>query len=84
MFCRSLGSAVGVAVFGAIANAALHGVSPEESHDTRALVTATHHVFLSVVVVVAAMFVAVAAMPRERAGAQPDDLTPADAQEQAA
>jgi EmrB/QacA subfamily drug resistance transporter len=84
MFCRSLGSAVGVAVFGAVANAALHGVSPQESHDTGALATAAHHVFIGVVVVVAAMFVAVIAMPRRHAMSQPDGLTPADAQEQAA
>jgi EmrB/QacA subfamily drug resistance transporter len=74
MFCRSLGSAIGVAIFGAVANAALHGTSPEESHDTGALVTATHHVFLGVVFLVAAMLVAVVAMPREQHAAEPDDV----------
>jgi len=63
MFCRSLGSAIGVAVFGAVANAALRGHSAEEPHSTAALMTATHHVFIGVVIVVAAMLVAVAAMP---------------------
>jgi hypothetical protein len=84
MFCRSLGSAIGVAVFGAVANAALHGVSPEQSHDTGALVTATHRVFVGVVFVVAAMVLAVIAMPRRQRVVQPDDLTHAGTQEQAA
>jgi len=67
MFFRSAGSAVGVAVFGAIANATLgasgvesEGVSPE------ALTTAVHHVFLATTVVGVAMLAAVLLMPRDR------------------
>jgi MFS family permease len=47
MFCRNLGSAVGVAVFGAVANAVL----ARRSTDSRAhaLYDAAHHVFLGVV-----------------------------------
>jgi MFS family permease len=79
MFCRSLGSAIGVAVFGAVANAALRGRSPEDTHDTGALVTATHHVFVGVVIVVAAMLVAVIAMPGHHDSRERDEASlPAD------
>jgi EmrB/QacA subfamily drug resistance transporter len=53
MFCRSVGSAVGVALFGAIANFAL----PD-------LALASGHVFISVAVVAVLMGCAVIAMPR--------------------
>ncbi|MEP7180528.1 MAG: MFS transporter, partial [Pseudonocardiales bacterium] len=68
LFCRSLGSALGVAVFGAIANATLRsgsGLTSSGARSGAALTTATHHVFLAVLVVSLAMAVAVACMPRE-------------------
>ncbi|MDT4983754.1 MAG: hypothetical protein QOF95_1244 [Pseudonocardiales bacterium] len=66
LFCRSLGSALGVAVFGAIANATLRsGNASSGPRSSAALTTATHHVFVAVLVVSLAMAVAVACMPRE-------------------
>ncbi len=60
MFARSIGSAVGVAVFGAIANATLHH-SELAGHD---IAQATHHVFLAVGVLAIGMLAAIAFMPR--------------------
>jgi MFS family permease len=65
MFFRSMGSAVGVAVFGAIANgtigaAALHGGHVRAGQ----LTTAVHHVFLATLAVAVLMVLAVALMPR--------------------
>jgi EmrB/QacA subfamily drug resistance transporter len=72
MFFRSAGSAVGVAVFGAIVNATLGGsatatdrVAPE------ALTTAVHHVFLGTTVLAVALLGAVLLMPRDRRGVRP-------------
>lgn len=74
LFSRSLGSALCVAIFGAVANgvasssAAVHGVGRS------ALNQAVHHVFLSVVVVAVVMAVVIAFMPRNAlrsAAAQP-------------
>jgi MFS family permease len=63
MFGRSIGSAVGVALFGAIANATLD----TDSRHTRAdLDRASHHVFLGVAMVAVLMAVAVLAMPGTR------------------
>jgi hypothetical protein len=78
MFFRSAGSAVGVAVFGAVVNATLgrsgadgDRVSPE------ALTTAVHHVFLGTTVLAAAMLAAVVLMPRDRGRMQsPAPATP--------
>ncbi|SDW54946.1 drug resistance transporter, EmrB/QacA subfamily [Amycolatopsis xylanica] len=56
MFCRSLGSAVGAAMFGAIANATL---ANEES-----LYQATHNVFTALVAVSALAVAAILLMPR--------------------
>lgn len=75
MFARSMGSAVGIAVFGAIANAAIgtqvgghgatsNGVPPE------VLEPALHQVFVAAAVVAVVMLIAVAIMPRRAAGAQ--------------
>src|SRR4051812_22175034 len=73
MFFRSAGSAVGVAVFGAIVNATLGGsgmdsgrVSPE------ALTAAVHHVFLGTTVLAVVMLAAALLMPpgREQTPAQ--------------
>lgn len=66
MFGRSIGSAVGVALFGAIANATL-GTG---SRHTRAdLDHASHHVFLGVAVVAVLTGAAVLAMPGTRPAA---------------
>jgi EmrB/QacA subfamily drug resistance transporter len=61
MFSRSIGSAVGVALFGAIANAAL---GTGRTHSVSALARASHHVFLAIAVVAVLMGLAVALMPR--------------------
>ncbi len=75
MFFRSAGSAVGVAVFGAIVNATL-GRSGVEGDRVApdALTTAVHHVFLATTVLAVAMLAAVLLMPRDRGRAQ----TPAE------
>jgi MFS family permease len=68
LFCRSLGSALGVAVFGAVANGAL-GSSPSVTGghtDPGRLDAAVHHVFIAVVVLAALMACVVALMPRRR------------------
>jgi multidrug resistance protein len=62
LFSRSIGSAVGVAVFGAIANAVL-GAGP---HSAPAIARASHHVFIAVAVGAVLMFAAVALFPRHR------------------
>ena len=59
MFSRSIGSALGVAVFGAIANAALAG-----THTAPAIARASHHVFIGVAVAAVLMAVAMSALPR--------------------
>ena len=66
MFFRSAGSAVGVAVFGAIVNASLGG-SDVATDDVApaALTTAVHHVFLATAAVAVVMLVAVLLMPRD-------------------
>lgn len=62
MFFRSMGSVVGVAVFGAIANSSLRSATLNHS---------IHDVYLAVVVVAALTVVAVAMMPRDRHVRQP-------------
>jgi EmrB/QacA subfamily drug resistance transporter len=61
MFARSVGSAVGVAVFGAIANASLSEV-PEAG----AVATATHGVFIATASAAVLMLFAVLLMPTDR------------------
>ena len=61
MFSRSIGSAVGVALFGAIANATLRA---DGAGSAAALDRATQHVFLAVAVVAVVMCLAVALLPR--------------------
>ncbi len=80
MFFRSAGSAVGVAVFGAIVNATRGGsdvttdrVAPE------ALTTAVHHVFLGTVMLAVVMLAAVLFMPRDRGPAQTPVQDPTEA-----
>ncbi len=60
LFCRSLGSALGVAVFGAVATAS----GADSNGDPGVLNDAVHHVFVAVFVVCVAMAVMVAAMPK--------------------
>ena len=72
MFFRSAGSAVGVAVFGAVVNATLGASGAEGGRVApQALTTAVHHVFLGTTVLAAAMLAAVLFMPRDRGRAQP-------------
>ncbi|WP_188940805.1 MFS transporter [Nakamurella endophytica] len=60
MFARSLGSAVGVAVLGAVANTRLGDGTPAPAD----LAAAAHDVFVGVVVVAVLMVAAVALLPR--------------------
>jgi EmrB/QacA subfamily drug resistance transporter len=73
LFNRSIGSAVGVAVFGAIANATLDGrsVSLSASSGPGPLFDASHHVFIGVALVGVLLVLAVALMP-----AKPQQLFP--------
>ncbi|MDQ1731223.1 MAG: hypothetical protein QOK10_1382, partial [Pseudonocardiales bacterium] len=70
LFCRSLGSALGVAVFGAIANATIgssmqSGQSGQSGHESRAVLSsATQHVFIAVAALSLLMTLAVICMPR--------------------
>jgi EmrB/QacA subfamily drug resistance transporter len=74
LFNRSVGSAVGVAVFGAIANATLNQRGQNTTAGTvssDALYEAVHHVFVGVVIVGVVLLIAVALIP-----AHPDPLFP--------
>jgi EmrB/QacA subfamily drug resistance transporter len=82
LFARSLGSALGVAVFGAVANATLAGRSSTagSAHAHPALLnTAVHHVFVAVLVVAVLMAVIVALMPRRSLPGSPPAAGPAAA-----
>ncbi|WP_344809861.1 MDR family MFS transporter [Microlunatus ginsengisoli] len=72
MFARSMGSAVGIAIFGAIANAAIgtqsHG-STSNGVPPAILEPALHQVFVAAALVAVLMLVAVAIMPRRAPGA---------------
>ncbi|PRB06393.1 MFS transporter [Microbacterium sp. MYb64] len=65
-FARSAGSAVGVAVFGAISNAVM--ASGGGSGDPATVVRASTWVFIAAAVTAALVLVAVFAMPKDRAG----------------
>jgi EmrB/QacA subfamily drug resistance transporter len=67
MFARSAGSAIGIAVFGAVVNATLRGqeVGVDEVSPA-ALTSAVHHVFEGTVVLAGALLAAVLLMPRDR------------------
>ena len=73
MFSRSIGSAVGVAVFGAVANAAYGSMSAQLGRTSGsdsvphpvALYDATHHVFVGLVVVALLLAAAVLLVPRQ-------------------
>lgn len=60
LFLRSVGSSVGVAVFGALANAVL---GPGASVDPTALTTAVHRIFLVMVVLSAVMLAVATVLP---------------------
>lgn len=65
MFARSLGSAVGVAVFGAVVNANTV-IAADGTPQGTGLAHAIHLVFWGVLACAAALFVAVTFMPRDR------------------
>jgi hypothetical protein len=79
LFARSIGSALGVAVFGAIAN----GIYASAPGRPLAVVPASAAVFLAVLVVAALAVAAVLAMPRDAqkepdaAGAEAESRRPA-------
>jgi EmrB/QacA subfamily drug resistance transporter len=79
MFFRSAGSAVGVAVFGALVNATL-GTSGLEGDrvDPDALTSAVHSVFLGTAVLAVVMLGAVLLMPRDRAELRAPDVPAED------
>jgi EmrB/QacA subfamily drug resistance transporter len=79
MFARSIGSAVGVAVFGAIVNANA-AVGSSGTPDPDDLSSAIHIVFITVVALAAAMVIAVSFMPGHH-GHDQADATPAGAGE---
>ncbi len=70
LFARSMGSALGIAVFGAIANAALavrvggHTSNTASGIPASALAPAMHQIFLATAVVAVLLLIAIAAMPR--------------------
>jgi MFS family permease len=65
IFLRSLGSSVGVAVFGAMANATVGARTVRGGQvDPGRLTAAVQHIFLGVTIVAVLMLVMVAAMPR--------------------
>ena len=63
MFSRSIGSAVGVAVFGAIANAVVGRAGGRV--DPAALTSAVQHIFVAVVVIAVLMLGTALALPRQ-------------------
>jgi EmrB/QacA subfamily drug resistance transporter len=72
MFARSMGSALGIAIFGAIANASLghkvntHGSSTAAAVPAATLDTAIGHVFWAAAVTAVVLLAAVALMPRKQ------------------
>ena len=76
MFARSLGSAVGVAVFGAIANT-FFGDGDVHTLGASAIQSGTAAVFLGVLVVAVVAGAAVLAMPSTPPQGQPDSSSPA-------
>ncbi len=68
LFARSIGSSIGVAVFGAVANAIYAGVPGGES-DPQTIVSASTAVFIAVLVSAVLTVVAVIAMPNKEGGA---------------
>ena len=80
MFFRSAGSAVGVAVFGALVNATLGGSEVESDRVApEALTTAVHNVFLGTTMLAMAMLAAVLLMPGDRGRVQTPPQEPIEA-----
>jgi EmrB/QacA subfamily drug resistance transporter len=80
MFFRSAGSAVGVAVFGAIVNSTLGGSGAESDRVAPELLTAAvHHVFLGTTVLAVAMLAAVLLMPRDQGRLRAQETAGVDA-----
>lgn len=71
LFARSIGSALGVAVFGAVANAVYAG-SPNSHTDPQAVVTASAAVFMAVLFCAVLTIAAVLAMPSAVREPEPD------------
>jgi len=70
LFSRSIGSAVGVAIFGAVANA-IFAASPAGEDSPAAVEAASASVFLAVAVTAVAVVIAAVAMPRRRHSSLP-------------
>ena len=70
LFARSIGSAIGVAVFGAIANAVYAG-TPHGGTDPKTIVAASAAVFLAVMICAVLTVVAVIGMPATKAVKKP-------------
>jgi len=70
LFSRAIGSAVGVAIFGAIANAIVVSFG-SRGRDAAAVTSSSAAVFAAVVVVLLALGLATLLMPRARAGLPP-------------
>ncbi|GIE76953.1 MFS transporter [Actinoplanes philippinensis] len=69
IFLRSLGSALGVAIFGAVANAVLGSGAPTAA----GLTTAVHRIFVGIVIVAAVMVALAALLPGGSRVASADD-----------
>ena len=76
LFARSIGSAVGVAAFGALANASL-GATANAADDPAAVAAASHDVFVATAVLAACMFAAAWVLPGGRPSAQAAAAPPA-------
>ncbi|MEU8664034.1 MFS transporter [Actinoplanes philippinensis] len=75
IFLRSLGSALGVAIFGAVANAVLGSGAPTAA----ALTTAVHRIFIGIVIVAGVMVALAALLPGGSRVASADDRRTATA-----
>ncbi|MCT9870572.1 MFS transporter [Paenarthrobacter aurescens] len=79
LFARSIGSAIGVAVFGAVANS-IYANGPSGGPDPHTTVSASSAVFLAVLVSAVLTVVAVLAMPAESKGRIADTASKASAE----
>ncbi|MGY1844858.1 MDR family MFS transporter [Modestobacter sp. SYSU DS0875] len=80
MFFRSMGSALGVAAFGAVVNGTLGTASLESAEvGPDALTGAVHGVFVATAGMAVLLLVAVALMPREERSTEPTPAEPAPA-----
>jgi EmrB/QacA subfamily drug resistance transporter len=75
MFARSLGSAVGVAFFGALANVSL-GATANAADNPAGVAAATHDVFVAIAVLAAGLFAAAWLLPAGRPTAQAASADP--------